>query len=261
MRLKGVFCLLISASCSFAFDFNSLLNTVQNIEKALPVKNTNTANSAQSRSLNLNSAQTNASNHEVVKSVNSSCKYMLEHSPKDSVVESTAKYMIGGAIAGALAGALLDKNRAQGAIVGAIGGALAGVGYSYYKNQEKLRTSPEDLAKKINYDYKSPYFRFENIIINGNAFSPGQYIPMIFRFDILKPDKHEGALVSYYATLYRNNIPISSFYDVITLPQGGVSDVFAIPVCKGAVPGNYTLYVRAVSSGIQDIKEASWVVK
>ncbi len=255
MRLKGAFCLLISVSCSFAFDFNNLLNTVQNIEKSLPVNNTKPTTSAQSRNLSLNSAQANSNPQ------NSSCRYMLAHSPKTSVVNSTAKYVIGGAVAGALAGALLDKNRAQGAVIGAIGGALAGVGYAYYKNQEKLRTSPEDLANKINYDYKSPYFRFERIIIHGNTFSPGQYIPLTFRFDILKPQKHEGALVSYYATLYRNNNPVSAFYDVITLPQGGVADVFAIPVCRNAIPGNYTLYVRAVSSGIEDVKEVSWRIK
>ena len=191
-----------------------------------------------------------------------SCKYMLEHSPKSSVVSSTAKSVAAGAIVGGLLGALFDKkNRAQGAIIGAIGGMMAGVGYAYYKNQEKLRTSPEDLAKQINYDYKTPYFRFEKIIINGSSFSPGQYIPLVFRFDILKPKKNEGALVSYYATLYRNNVPISSFYDTITLPQGGVADVFAIPVCQGAVPGSYTLYVRAVSSGIESIQETSWYIK
>jgi len=169
---------------------------------------------------------------------NDSCSYMLEHSPKNSVVESTAKAVIGGALMGALAGFLLDrKNRGQGAVLGALAGMAAGVGYSYYKNQYKLRISPEDLAKQINYDYKSPYFRFENIIIQGNIFRPGQYIPLTFRFDILKPKKHEVALVSYYATLYRNNFPISSFYDTITLPQGGVADVFAIPVCNGVTPG------------------------
>jgi hypothetical protein len=95
---------------------------------------------------------------------------MLEHSPKNSVVESTAKAVIGGALMGALAGFLLDrKNRGQGAVLGALAGMAAGVGYSYYKNQYKLRISPEDLAKQINYDYKSPYFRFENIIIKGNT--------------------------------------------------------------------------------------------
>lgn len=193
---------------------------------------------------------------------NDSCSYMLEHSPKNSVVESTAKAVIGGALIGALAGFLLDrKNRGQGAVLGALAGMAAGVGYSYYKNQSKLRISPEDLAKKINYDYKSPYFRFENIKIKGNTFRPGQYIPLIFRFDILKPKKHEVALVSYYATLYRNNLPISSFYDTITLPQGGVADVFAIPVCNGVTPGHYTLYVRAVSSGIEDVKEVGWTVQ
>jgi len=193
---------------------------------------------------------------------NDSCSYMLEHSPKNSVVESTAKAAIGGALIGALAGFLLDrKNRGQGAILGALTGMAAGVGYSYYKNQYKLRISPEDLAKQINYDYKSPYFRFENIIIEGNIFRPGQYIPLTFRFDILKPKKHEVALVSYYATLYRNNLPISSFYDTITLPQGGVADVFAIPVCNGVIPGYYTLYVRAVSSGIEDVREVSWIVQ
>jgi len=193
---------------------------------------------------------------------NDSCSYMLEHSPKNSVVESTAKAVIGGALMGALAGFLLDrKNRGQGAVLGALAGMAAGVGYSYYKNQYKLRISPEDLAKQINYDYKSPYFRFENIIIQGNIFRPGQYIPLIFRFDILKPKKHEVALVSYYATLYRNNFPISSFYDTITLPQGGVADVFAIPVCNGVTPGLYTLYVRAVSSGIEDVREVSWIVQ
>ena len=193
---------------------------------------------------------------------NDSCSYMLEHSPKNSVVESTAKAVIGGALMGALAGFLLDrKNRGQGAVLGALAGMAAGVGYSYYKNQYKLRISPEDLAKKINYDYKSPYFRFENIKIKGNTFRPGQYIPLIFRFDILKPKKHEVALVSYYATLYRNNFPISSFYDTITLPQGGVADVFAIPVCNGVTPGHYTLYVRAVSSGIEDVREVSWIVQ
>jgi len=193
---------------------------------------------------------------------NDSCSYMLEHSPKNSVVESTAKAVIGGALMGALAGFLLDrKNRGQGAVLGALAGMAAGVGYSYYKNQYKLRISPEDLAKQINYDYKSPYFRFENIIIQGNTFRPGQYIPLTFRFDILKPKKHEVALVSYYATLYRNNFPISSFYDTITLPQGGVADVFAIPVCNGVTPGHYTLYVRAVSSGIEDVKEVGWTVQ
>lgn len=193
---------------------------------------------------------------------NDSCSYMLEHSPKNSVVESTAKAVIGGALIGALAGFLLDrKNRGQGAVLGALAGMAAGVGYSYYKNQYKLRISPEDLAKQINYDYKSPYFRFENIIIQGNIFRPGQYIPLTFRFDILKPKKHEVALVSYYATLYRNNFPISSFYDTITLPQGGVADVFAIPVCNGVTPGHYTLYVRAVSSGIEDVREVSWIVQ
>jgi hypothetical protein len=193
---------------------------------------------------------------------NDSCSYMLEHSPKNSVVESTAKAVIGGALMGALAGFLLDrKNRTQGALLGAVTGMAAGVGYSYYKNQSKLRTSPEDLAKQINYDYKSPYFRFENIIKKGNTFRPGQYIPLTFRFDILKPKKHEVALVSYYATLYRNNLPISSFYDTITLPQGGVADVFAIPVCNGVIPGLYTLYVRAVSSGIEDVREVSWIVQ
>jgi len=193
---------------------------------------------------------------------NDSCSYMLEHSPKNSVVESTAKAVIGGALMGALAGFLLDrKNRGQGAVLGALAGMAAGAGYSYYKNQSKLRTSPEDLAKQINYDYKSPYFRFENIIIEGNTFRPGQYIPLTFRFDILKPKKHEVALVSYYATLYRNNFPISSFYDTITLPQGGVADVFAIPVCNGVTPGYYTLYVRAVSSGIEDVREVSWIVQ
>lgn len=193
---------------------------------------------------------------------NDSCSYMLEHSPKNSVVESTAKAVIGGALMGALAGFLLDrKNRGQGAVLGALAGMAAGAGYSYYKNQSKLRTSPEDLAKQINYDYKSPYFRFENIIIQGNTFRPGQYIPLTFRFDILKPKKHEVALVSYYATLYRNNFPISSFYDTITLPQGGVADVFAIPVCNGVTPGYYTLYVRAVSSGIEDVREVSWIVQ
>jgi hypothetical protein len=193
---------------------------------------------------------------------NDSCSYMLEHSPKNSVVESTAKAVIGGALMGALAGFLLDrKNRTQGALLGAVTGMAAGVGYSYYKNQYKLRTSPEDLAKQINYDYKSPYFRFENIIIEGNTFRPGQYIPLTFRFDILKPKKHEVALVSYYATLYRNNFPISSFYDTITLPQGGVADVFAIPVCNGVTPGHYILYVRAVSSGIEDVKEVGWTVQ
>lgn len=193
---------------------------------------------------------------------NDSCSYMLEHSPKNSVVESTAKAVIGGALMGALAGFLLDrKNRGQGAVLGALAGMAAGVGYSYYKNQYKLRISPEDLAKQINYDYKSPYFRFENIIIEGNTFRPGQYIPLTFRFDILKPKKHEVALVSYYATLYRNNLPISSFYDTITLPQGGVADVFAIPVCNGVTPGHYTLYVRAVSSGIEDVKEVGWTVQ
>jgi hypothetical protein len=187
---------------------------------------------------------------------------MLEHSPKNSVVESTAKAVIGGALMGALAGFLLDrKNRTQGALLGAVTGMAAGVGYSYYKNQSKLRTSPEDLAKQINYDYKSPYFRFENIIIEGNIFRPGQYIPLTFRFDILKPKKHEVALVSYYATLYRNNLPISSFYDTITLPQGGVADVFAIPVCNGVTPGHYILYVRAVSSGIEDVREVGWTVQ
>jgi hypothetical protein len=193
---------------------------------------------------------------------NDSCSYMLEHSPKNSVVESTAKAVIGGALMGALVGFLLDrKNRGQGAVLGALAGMAAGAGYSYYKNQSKLRTSPEDLAKQINYDYKSPYFRFENIIIEGNTFRPGQYIPLTFRFDILKPKKHEVALVSYYATLYRNNFPISSFYDTITLPQGGVADVFAIPVCNGVTPGYYTLYVRAVSSGIEDVREVSWIVQ
>ena len=193
---------------------------------------------------------------------NDSCSYMLEHSPKNSVIESTAKAVIGGALMGALAGFLLDrKNRGQGAILGAVAGMAAGVGYSYYKNQSKLRTSPEDLAKQINYDYKSPYFRFENIIIEGNTFRPGQYIPLTFRFDILKPKKHEVALVSYYATLYRNNFPISSFYDTITLPQGGVADVFAIPVCNGVIPGHYILYVRAISSGIEDVKEVGWTVQ
>ncbi|ACG57905.1 hypothetical protein HY04AAS1_1220 [Hydrogenobaculum sp. Y04AAS1] len=202
---------------------------------------------------------------------NDSCSYMLEHSPKNSVVESTAKAVIGGGLMGALAGfSLYKKNRIKGALLGALAGMAAGGVYSYYKNQYKLRISPEDLAKQINYDYKSPYFRFENIIIEGKTFRPGQYIPtfrpgqyipLTFRFDILKPKKHEVALVSYYATLYRNNFPISSFYDTITLPQGGVADVFAIPVCNGVIPGHYILYVRAVSSGIEDVKEVGWTVQ
>ena len=119
---------------------------------------------------------------------NDSCSYMLAHSPKNSVVESTAKDAMVGGLMGALAGFLVDrKNRTQGALLGALTGMAAGVGYSYYKNQYKLRTSPEDLAKQINYDYKSPYFRFENIIIEGKTFRPGQYIPLTFRFYILKP--------------------------------------------------------------------------
>lgn len=195
------------------------------------------------------------------------CQGMFENSPKKSVLMETGQNVltgmfIGGAI-GFLSGLIEGKKDEAGerAVLGAVAGATAGIIYSIYKNESKLHKSRDALAKELNY---SPtygnIFRIVYAKVEGNKseFKAGEFVPIVIRFNAIKPNPEEPVEVFYTGKLYHNGKLVGTFYDRIYIPQGQSADVFAIPVCNGAKVGEYTLELTATSSGISDTIRLSW---
>lgn len=129
------------------------------------------------------------------------------------------------------------------------------------ENKNKIRIPREELVRKLNYTpSQGVYFKLVGAKIEAKKlyFRPGEYIPIILRFQALKPEPDDPVEVFYKGKLYKNGKLIGNFFDKIWLPQGEVSDLFVIPVCRGSIPGNYTLELSVSSSGITDTTRISW---
>ncbi len=129
------------------------------------------------------------------------------------------------------------------------------------EHRDKIRIPREELVRRVHYTpSQGVYFKLVKVNIEEKKlyFKPGEYIPIILRFWAIKPNPDEPVEVFYKGKLYRNGKLISIFFDKIWLPQGEVSDFFIIPVCKGSIPGTYTLELNVSSSGIKDTARISW---
>ena len=195
------------------------------------------------------------------------CKNMFENSPKKSVLMGSAQNILTGMALGAAIGYIsaLVQGKAEDAMkramLGAIGGATTGIIYSIYKNKSKLHKSRKALVKELNYSPEyGNVFQIVYAKVEGNKsyFKAGEFIPIVIRFNAIKPNPEEPVEIFYKGKLYHNGKLIGIFYDKIYIPQGQSADVFAIPVCKGAKPGEYTLELTATSSGISDTTRVSW---
>jgi len=195
------------------------------------------------------------------------CKNMFENSPKKSVLMETGQNVLKGAIGGAALGFLSGliegkKDKAtERAILGGIAGATAGIIYSIYKNESKLHKSRDALVKELNYNPTSGnIFQIVYVKVEGDKseFKAGEFIPIVIRFNALKPNPEEPVEVFYTGKLYHDGKLVGMFYDKIYIPQGQSADVFVIPVCNGAKVGEYTLELIATSSGISDTTRLSW---
>ena len=216
-----------------------------------------------------------------------SCEYMLKNTPKKSIQENFLKYVIGGAAAGGTAGTILDKNdRARGTLIGVIGGVA--VGYIY--GGEKLDKFKAELRENlIKQGIKPPYIEiaelrtmemssfslkkflsdpikflsefFSDSFKDKTVFKKDDYIYIFLRIKSLKENPEEAVNITYKYKLYRDGNFITSFYDVINLPQGEVSDLFAIPVCNQTLPGKYELEVEVENEFAKSKRKVSWVVE
>ena len=198
------------------------------------------------------------------------CKNMFEHSPKKSVLMGSAQNILAGAAIGAAIGyisAIIQgkkKEAGKRAVIGAASGATAGIIYSIYKNKSKLHKPREVLVRELNYTPAyGNVFQIVYAKVEGNKpyFKAGEFIPIVIRFNAIKPNPEEPVEIFYKGKLYRNGKLLGIFYDKIYIPQGQSADVFAVPVCKGAKPGEYTLEITATSSGISDTARVSWRIR
>ncbi|MGB9745080.1 MAG: glycine zipper 2TM domain-containing protein [Desulfurella sp.] len=231
-------------------------NLINNIKKAV------SSNSTAQTPANQSQQQTTPVAQNVQKDY--SCEAMFNNSPKTIIIKQMGKNALVSGIIGGLVGALLGgkNNRAEGAVVGAVAGVAGGALYTALAHKNELSKDYDTTARDVHYNPSNgPYFDIVNIIMKQNIFHVGDYIYIDSRYDILSPEKDQAELLTYYATIYRNGKPVLSFTDNRYMPEGEVSDLFYIPVCEGAIPGNYTLKLKAVCMGIAKEKEVSFVIQ
>ncbi len=245
------------ANAGFLDMLNSLttkLNSIQN--NANTSKNISNPKPALSpRSLAPVSNAPNNKNNSATKiptSSNPSCSYMLEHSPKNSVVESTAKKVLAGAAMGAAVGALADsKNRLQGAIIGGIVGGAMGVGYSYLTNKNRLLESYDEAAKKLGYNHEGNLLEITKVVYPKKGVKIGQYLPMTLRIAALTPQKpkttsaNAGLVgISVYAYGIKNNQKYYMGEENYEIQEGVYPIYYMLPICKRVKPGTHEIEFR-----------------
>lgn len=249
---------IFASRSAYSFSFGSFIN---NIKKAVTPK----ANSAVQNKGNSSTAVNTATVSNVASSnpQSDSCSQMFMRSPKMAIAKDIANKALIGAGAGAAAGALLyKKNRVAGAMIGGILGLIGGSLVGSFQHFYELHKSYSTVAEYLNYNPNNgPYFKIANVRTGGTAYSIGQYIYVDIRYDILTRNKNNAQLISYYGSLYRNKIHVNNFYDRIELPEGEVSDIFDIPVCEGAIKGNYILKLKIICNGIVRNKNIKFAIK
>lgn len=250
--------LMVFSKSAYSFSFGGFINS---IKKAVnPVKTTSTSK-ANPQATPTNIVNNQALNHSVQ---SDSCSYMLLHSPKMAVMNDIANKALIGAGVGAAAGAIVSKNNRVGGamlggVLGLVGGALVGTAQHFYELHKPY--SAVAMYENYNPALGKDFFKVADLKTQGSVFHVGQYVYIDIRYDILTPHSNRAQLINYYASLYRNGILVSKFFDRIMLPQGEVSDIFYIPVCRGAIDGNYGLKLNIVSAGILNKKNVNFTIK
>lgn len=245
--MRIIFSLLLILALNIGMAFANPLEMMKNLQKMIP----NTPSSP---------TQTQQTGPEP-----QDCYTMLINSPKQTVTEDFAKYVLAGAAIGAATGALVSEDKGKGMVMGAIAGAAGGLIAGRVANKDKISSkSRKDLLSS----HQPPFFKLSEVAVMNKdgkkditTFKKGDYVVILFKEEGLNEDESSPFNVKYIFNLYRNDEFLGTFSDTINLNQGEAIDYLYIPVCQKVLSGKYRLEILAISNGITETSELSWEVE
>lgn len=261
MRKYGLTLLILSSLFSFSHGFDAL----KMMQKALEREKQNKDGTQSPLPFN---PLKQGNNEQTL--IDTSCKVMLDNTPKNSLANETAKNVLKGAATGAIIGGLFSRDRGKGAIIGAITGAGVAVAYSALKTKHLQPESPKDTAKRLGYDPSmGELLNFELLPSEVKSYKIGEYADIVLRISLLTPealqkkDNQKDELIPIWVNSYLVKdggilYPLSS--ESYYLIPGTSALPYYLPICDEIKPGNYKLRFQITGLGREVSREVDFRV-
>ncbi len=198
-----------------------------------------------------------------------SCRAMLDNTPKNSLADEVAKYIFIGAASGGVAGTIVSRDM-KGTAIGIMTGVGAAVIYVMAKTQHFQPEDPEHTAKRLGYEPSmGGLLNLEIPALKTKDYRKGQYVEIVLRVSLLTPealqkkDNQKDELIPIWVNSYLVKdrgifYPLSS--ESYYLIPGTFALPYYLPICDEIKPGNYKLRFQITGLGREVSREVDFRV-